>query len=192
MGALSQIGQGMATNASSGTDPASLARASMGYGAAGTLLGTTGSVLEGLGGFQQAKYAAGVSEQNRIAALSAGQEAEVASKLKLGTYAHEQITDAAGRGVGVSSGAVRNVVETTRGMSAFDAAILHYNAMREATQAGAEAALQKRAATGALASGLIKADTSFLGGAQALSQKWLQFKELGAPSNSQDLFANGP
>jgi hypothetical protein len=152
-------------------------------------MGTTGSILEGLGGFQQAKYAAGIASERNKAALLAGQESEVASKLKLGTYAHEQITDAGARGVGVDSGSVRNLVATTQGMSAFDAAILHYNASREATSAGAEAAMQKRAATGALASGLMKADTSFLGGAQALSQKWLQFKELGAQDNSTSVFS---
>jgi hypothetical protein len=184
MDLFSLLGQGIAQNSTGATDPASLVKASTGYGAAGTLLDSTSNVLSGLGSYQLASYAAAVAKNREAAILSAGTQAEEASKMKMGAYLNEQKAAFAGQGVGLSSGSVRNTLATTASMSAFDAALLHYNAMREATEAGAESALAKRAATNQLSEDLIKADTSFLGGAQALSQKWLQYKELGAQSNS--------
>src|SRR5882757_2857353 len=142
------------------------------------------SLLSGIGQAQQYGYAAKVAGQNAEAALSAGQQAESASKMKYGALGAEQKATQAANGIQVTSGSAEAVRHSTEEIGAMDAALIHYNAARQAFGESTQASLYKSAAKGALVKGVTGAATSFLGGASALSDKWLQYKLFGAMGGS--------
>lgn len=159
---------------------AGAAGAAGGAGALGTALQAGGSVLSGIGGFQQGMFAAKIARENARQTLIAGQSAESTSKMRYGALEAEQTAGFAASGVSVDSGSPTAVRASPERISALDAAMIHFNAAKEAFGEKVQANLDTRAAKGALFGGLLGGADSFLGGAQALSNKWSQFKLSGA------------
>lgn len=188
MGLLANLGQAIGGAGVPGSgDAAALGRAGLGYGAGATLLNTAGSLMEGIGGAQQANYAAQVAGQNYKNSLTAGQEQESASKMKFGELESAQKAAFAGNGVGIGGENVRTVVQHTADIGAIDAALIHYNSAREAWGNLANEQLAKSAQRNSLIKGFLGAGASFLGGASALTGKALAFKQYGVGGGSGGL-----
>ncbi len=164
-------------------DAAGAAGASTAAGGLGTALSAGGSIMSGIGGLQQGLFAAKVARENARQALIAGQSAESASKLRYGALAAEQKAGFAANGVSVDSGSAQAVQQSTQRISALDAALIHFNAAREAYGEKFQAQLDTRAGVGALEKGLMGGADSFLSGAQSLSSKWSTFKYLQDPAS---------
>ena len=189
MGALAQ-GMGFGT-------PAQAAQSSMSWGQASVGLGATGDLLSGIGQAQSYGYAAQVANNNatimakNIAATQdAGRYEESVSKLKYGQLESEQKAAQAANGVDVNVGSTKAVRDSTATVGAMDAAMIHYNAAREAwgqenqwaalkAQAGADRAAQVNSVFG----GAMKAGATLLGGASSLGQKYAQWKYLSEPAS---------
>lgn len=179
MGILAGLGQSLA-GAFGGTATANAtAASSLGWGTIATGLGTVGNLVSGIGGYQEANYAASVKLQDAQAALQAGQQEESASKMKYGNLASQQVANAAGNGIDVGSGAVQNTVNSTREISSMDASLIHFNAARQAYGDQVQAGLDKAAGRGALLKGVFGATTSFLSGTSSLSDKLLGYQMSG-------------
>lgn len=170
------IGQAFAPSATAG----GAAAASLGMGTFATGVNVAGNLIAGAGGQAQANFAANVADQNSRSALLAGQTAEEESRLKFGGLEAQQKVAQAANGVQVDSGSALKTRQSTEAISGMDAALLHYNATREAYGLSEQASLDRAAGKGAFARGVIGATTSFLSGAQSLSDKWLQYKLSGA------------
>lgn len=153
---------------------------SLGYGTVATGVNVAANIAQGIGGLEQANFSAKVAGGNAQAALLAGQEQESASKMKYGGLEAKQVVGAAANGVQVNSGSAARVVQSTEEISQMDAALIHYNAARQAYGDQLQATVDKKAGQGALAKGVFGAGTSFLSGAQGLSDKWLQYQLSGA------------
>ncbi len=180
MGILNQVGQSVAQMFVPGTSAQSLAGASLTRGAVATGTEIGGDLLQGVGGYQQAQYQAKLASRNAENAQLAGDYAEEASKMRYGALGAQQKADAAARGVSVDSTSVANTLKSTAEIGGLDAAMIHYNAMREAYGLTSQAAVDKAVARNAVVGGLFKAGTSFLSGAQSVSDKWLQYQRSGA------------
>lgn len=167
---------------------------SLNWGAAGTGLDATGQLLQGVGGFQQAAYAAQVAVNNAKiaranagAAIGAGNYEGAVSKLRTGeTISAERVGQAAS-GVDVNIGSAKLVRESTATLGAMDAAMIHYNAARQAygenVQASADEAqskLDRMAGAGALEGSLFKVGSTLLGGASSIGSKYAQYQQTGA------------
>ena len=180
MGILNQMGAAIGQAFSPPGTAAGLAQASLGQGTLATGMDVAGNLLQGVGGYQQAQYQAKLAGRNAEIAQRAGDYAEESSKLRYGALGAQQKADAAARGVSVDSTSVANTLKSTAEIGGLDAAMIHYNAMKEAYGLTAQEQADKAAGRGALASGVFRAGTSFLSGAQALSDKWLQYQRSGA------------
>jgi len=180
MGILNQVGANISQMLVPGTSAQALAQGSLTRGAVGTGFEAGGDILSGVGGYQQAQYQAKLAGRNAEAAQAAGDYAEESSKLRYGALGAQQKADAAARGVSVDSSSVANTLKTTAEIGGLDAAMIHYNAMREAYGLTAQAAVDKAAGRNALVGGVLKAGTSFLSGAQSVSDKWLMYQRSGA------------
>jgi len=180
MGILNSAGAAIGQAFSPPSSAAATAAASLGAGTLATGMEVGGNLLQGVGGYQQAMFQAKLAGRNAENAQAAGDYAEEASKLRYGAAGAQQKVNAAARGVSVDSSSVANTLKSTAEVGALDAAMIHYNAMREAYGLNAQAAVDKAAGRGAVVGGLFKAGTSFLSGAQSLSDKWLQFQRSGA------------
>lgn len=180
MGFLNDAGAAIGQAFSPAATAGSMAEQSLGIGTVATGVNVASNILQGIGGRQQANFQANVADQNAAAALEAGQEAGSASKMKYGALEAEQKVAQAANGVQVGSGSAQHVIESTERMSSLDAALIHYNAARSAFADSTQASLDRAAGKGALAKGVLGATTSFLSGAQSLSDKWLQYKLSGA------------
>lgn len=180
MGILNQVGANMTQMLVPGTSAQDLAAGSLTRGAVGTGMEVGGNLLQGVGGYQQAMYQAKLAGRNAQNAQLAGDYAEEASKLRYGALGAQQKAGAAARGVSVDSGAVQDTLRTTAEVGGLDAAMIHYNAMREAYGLTAQAEVDKSVARNAVVGGVLKAGTSLLSGAQSLSDKWLQYQRSGA------------
>ena len=165
MGILNQVGANISQMLVPGTSAQALAQGSLTRGAVGTGFEAGGDILSGVGGYQQAQYQAKLAGRNAEAAQAAGDYAEESSKLRYGALGAQQKADAAARGVSVDSSSVANTLKTTAEIGGLDAAMIHYNAMREAYGLTAQAAVDKAAGRNALVGGVLKAGTSFLSGA---------------------------
>lgn len=186
MGFLAQ-GMGFA-----GAAPA--ANSSIGWGATSTGLNAAGSLLSGIGAGQQAGYQAGVAQNNAAienanaqATLVAGQVQESQSKLRTGEIIGQQKAAQGANGLDVNVGSAAEVRQSTANIGAMDAALIHYNASRaafgqeqQAANYTAQAALDKKAASGDVLSGVFKAGTSILSGASSISGKYAQYQLSGA------------
>jgi hypothetical protein len=153
---------------------------SLGYGTVATGVNVAANISQGLGGLEQANFQSKVASGNASAALLSGQEQESASKMKYGGLEAKQVVSEAANGVQVRSGSAQAVVNSTEQVSQMDAALIHYNAARQAYGDQLQATVDKKAGQGALAKGVFGAGTSFLSGAQGLSDKWLQYQLSGA------------
>lgn len=177
----------------SGTPSASgLAGQSLSLGTLATGANVAGDIFSGVSGYQQAKYAASVETNNAQAALQAGQTSEEESKLKTGFTTAAQKAAAASRGVNVNSGSPVAVEQSTQTIGALDAALIHYNAARQAFGEKAEVSLDERAAGNILSGSLMKAGASFVGGATSLSDKWLAYQLSGAQGNGSMTLPGAP
>lgn len=180
MGILNNAGAAIGQAFSPGTSAQSLAAASLGRGTLSTGLEVGGDVLSGVGAYQQALYQAKLAGRNAENAQAAGQYEEEASKLRYGALGAEQKAEAAARGVSVDSSSVASTLRSTAEIGGLDAAMIHFNAMREAAGLQAQAAVDKSVGRNAIVGGALKAGTSFLSGAQSLSDKWLGYQLSGA------------
>lgn len=180
MGILAQAGGAIGQAFAPPATAAGEAGASLGWGTLATGMNVGGAVLQGVGGYQQAQYQSKLTSANAVNATLAGQTAEESSKLRYGGLAAQQVTAAAANGVDVGSGSVKAAVQTTQEIGGLDAAMIHYNALKEAYGLNAQAEVDKKAARLSLVSGGMKAATSFLSGATSLSDKWLQYQRSGA------------
>ncbi len=180
MGILNQVGANISQMLVPGTSAQSLAGASLSRGAVGTGAEIGGDILQGVGGYQQAQYQAKLASRNAENAQLAGDYAEEASKMRYGALGAQQKADAAARGVSVDSSSVANTLRSTAEIGGLDAAMIHFNAMREAIGLKAQSDVDKAAGRNAAVGGLFKAGTSFLSGAQSVSDKWLQYQRSGA------------
>lgn len=181
MGFLQGVGSSIGSWAAGGVkDAPGMASRSLDLGALATGADISGQLLSGIGGMQQANFAAAVARQNASSALQAGQFAGESSNLKYGALEAEQKTSAAANGVSVDSGSVQNTINSTKAISAIDAMAIKFNASREAYAQNTQASLDEATGRGALAKGLLGAGTSFLSGASSLGDKWLAYKRTGA------------
>ena len=138
-------------------------------------------ILSGLGGLQQADYMAAVTRNNAAIArgnasqaLQAGQYNASTVKMRGSTLAAEQQVAQAANGVDVGVGSAAAVRDATQRMSALDAAMVQYNAAKQAfgfeTQAATDetqAKLYKMSGRNALFTGLAKASSAAVGAAAA-------------------------
>jgi hypothetical protein len=180
MGFLNQAGADIGKAFAPSATANGTAAASLGFGTLATGVNVGSQLAAGIGGLQQADFAAKIASGNASAALLAGQEAESASKMKYGGLEAKQIVAQAANGVQVREGSAAKTVASTEAISSMDAALIHYNAAREAYGENMQAMVDKKAGAGALAKGIFGAGTSFLSGAQSLSDKWLQYQLSGA------------
>jgi hypothetical protein len=160
--------------------PQSASAGSVGLQTLATGTEALGDIFSGVGGYQQNSYAASVSKQNASAALQAGQNAEIESKLRYGSLEGKQKAEQGASGASVNSPSATSVRTSTEQIGAMDAALIHYNAARQAYGEDTNAALQKRAAGNALSYGLMKTGATLIGGASSLGGKYLQNKLSGA------------
>ncbi len=177
-----------------GTNPAQSANSALNWGAAATGLDAAGALFSGIGGYKQAAYQASVAANNaKIAgmnaenAMAAGGYAESLQKLKTGQEVGAQLAAQGASGVDVSIGSPAQVRASTEFSGALDAAMIHYNAAKEAfgekvqqSAFEAQAKLDRMAAYGSFGSGVLKAGSTLLSGASSLSAKAAQFKLSGA------------
>lgn len=180
MGILNQVGGAIGQAFAPPPTAAGEAGASLGTGTLATGMDMTGAILQGVGGYQQAQYQSKLAAANAVNTTLAGQTAEEASKLRYGGLAAQQITASAANGVSVDSGSVKAAVQSTQEIGGLDAAMIHYNALKEAYGLEAQSQVDKTVARNSLVSGGLKAATSFLSGATSLSDKWLQYQRSGA------------
>lgn len=170
------------------------AQGSIGWDQASTGLGATSAILQGIGGFQQGNYQAQVAAnnskiamQNAQAASAAGAYEESAQKLRTGLLIGQQKAAQGANGVDVNIGSPAAVRESTATLGAMDAAMIHYNAAREAyghtveaSNFAAQSKLDSMAARNALLGGFFKAGSTILGGAASIQGKMAQYQLSGA------------
>jgi hypothetical protein len=180
MGILANAGAAVGQAFAPPSTAAGTAAESLGYGTLATGMNVGSALLSGVGGYQQAQFQAKLAGRNAENAQLSGDYAEEASKMRTGALAAEQTTSAAARGVSVDSGSVQRTVQSTREIGALDAAMIHYNAMKEAGMLESQSDVDKAAGRGAIVGGLLKAGTSFLSGANSLSDKYLTYQRSGA------------
>lgn len=170
------------------------AGASQGFGEVSTALSTFGQLNTAIGTSQLAAYQAQVAKNNAAIELTnannaaaAGNVAESEEKLRTGLLVGQQKAAQAANGIDVNVGSPVAVRNSTEEVGSIDAAMIHYNAARQALGLEQEAQnqqtqseLDKKASANDLVGGVMKAGASFLSGASSLSSKWSQFQLSGA------------
>lgn len=170
------IGQAFAPTATA----AATAQSALGWGTFSTAANVTGDLLSGIAAGQQANFAAKVAGQDAFAARAAGQYEESAAKGRTTAAVASAKAAQAANGVSVDSGSAENVRGAIQRFGDLDAAMIHYNAARQAYADEAQAGLYKMAGRNAAVGSLFKAGSSFLTGARSLSDKWLAYQRSGA------------
>jgi hypothetical protein len=150
MGVLNQAGAELGQAFAPAATANGAAGASLGLGTLATGVNVAAQVTAGIGGLQQANYQSKVASGNASAALLAGQEAESASKMKYGGLEAKQIVAQAANGVQVREGSAAATVASTEAISSMDAALIHYNAARQAYGETMQAGIDKKAGQGEL------------------------------------------
>lgn len=177
-------------------NPAAANASALQWGAVGTGLQAGGQFTAGVGQAQAFAFKSALDRQNAAIALRNAQAATqggdyeaAASKLRYGELEAKQTVGAAASGVDTSTGSAAAVRQSTETLSAMDAAMIHYNAARQAYGDQVQAASLKSqsrvdalASAGAAVGGTLGAATSILGGASSLSQKWAQFQLQSQPA----------
>jgi hypothetical protein len=173
---------------------AQAAGSAMKWDVAGTALNAAGSLFDGVGGMQQglyqsqvAKNNAAIAEANAVAASDSGNfGAEVALANGDRTIGAQKAAFAA-NGIDVGSGSAQETIDSTARMSGLDAAMIQFNAAREAFGAMSqaqnfktEASLTKAAGYGSLISGAGKSAATLVAGASSVGKKWAAYKTTGA------------
>ena len=181
------------------------AQNSLGWGTASTGLDTVGALMSGFGGFQQGQYQAQVARnnaaiatQNANQALQAGSYEESASKLRTGLTIGAEKAAQGANNIDVNVGSPVQVRASTATIGAMDAAMIHYNAAKQAygdqiqaTSANAQSRLDQMSAVGSLVGGGFKAASSLLSGASSLSSKWANYSLQFPNSTSQPSVGGG-
>ncbi len=176
MGMLADTGAQLGGMFAGPQDAASLARRSMGYGALATGLDVGANIGAGIGAVQQSQFAAKNLSLQAQAVRDAGQYEESAVKSKFTRIEAAQKVAAAANGIDINSKSAEAVRRATADVGAMDAAMVHFNAAREAYGLTEQAGLLKRAGVAGAVKGVAGAATSFLSGASSLSDKWLAYK----------------
>lgn len=172
---------------------AGAATASLGQGALATDLNMAGDLLSGAGTYQLGMYQAQVAQNNSTiagynvnAALAAGGVAEETSKIKTGQLIGEQKAGQGASGLDVNIGSTKAVRDSTQNIGDFDAAVIRYNAARQAYSYGidqsnykSQAGLYRDAAWNGLAKGVLDAGTSYLSGSSSLAAKYATYQDAG-------------
>lgn len=157
---------------------------SMILGGAQTGLGVANDLMEGKATAAMYKYKAELAKKNATAALIAGQSEEGAAKAKTTRTIAEQLVAQAANGLDVATGSPLAVRTATQIAGDYDAAIIHYNALREAQGYNAEAENYLLAAKNAKRSSKLSAFGTLLSGASALAGKYSTMKQSGAMGGS--------
>lgn len=187
-GGGASLGGGLAASA------AGAAGSSLSLGALSTGLSTVGGLASAVGTYQQgmfqskiATYNAQLADQNRQAALTAGQNSEQLKRMQTGKEVGAEAAAQAAGGTDVAGGSNEAVRSATQTAGDFDALNIRYNAARSAYGYSQEAfsnMLQAKSARTSAVSGLVggifKAGSSFVSGASSLTDKWLQYQMTGA------------
>lgn len=162
-------------------------------------------ILSGVGGLTQGNYMAAVAQNNAAlsrlnaqSAVEAGQYNASVAKMRGSEVAAQAEAAQGANNIDVNVGSAVASREATQRMSAIDAAMIQYNAARQAygfdTQANTEstqASLDKMAGANALLTGLAKAGgaaatgaaafpTSVMTSGKAISSKWAAYPQDGA------------
>lgn len=180
-----------------GASAPQMAQGSTAWGAVGTGVGAVSNVIQGLGQQQQYNYLAQVASNNAAitranaqATASAGTVTESYEKARTTAAVAQQKVGQAASGVDVNVGSPVASREATQTVGNLDAAMIHYNTARsvyglesEAGQYDAQAGLDKLAGRNSVLSGIAKAGTTVLGGAQSLSGKWAQYRTAFGSAN---------
>lgn len=162
--------------------------ASAGGSAAASLgLEVLGTGLQIFGGLKKGKEDAAAyrfqAEQSAEAATATRVANNYNEGLKKAEYTRliaDQTVAQAANGVEVAGGSAQRVRQATADVGAMDAAMMHYNAMREAYGYDMEAELYRKAAKNAKSAAKIGAVQTLLSGATSLASKWGSFKQSGA------------
>lgn len=140
---------------------------------------------------QVAANNATIQRQNAEAALASGQYAEMASRLRSGAVRGAARAASASSGLDVSVGTPTQIAQTNEITSGLDAAMVHYNAAREAfgLQSNAanldqESGLLAKAARDTAGGGGLAVLKSLVSGASSVADRWLRFKQAGAGAKS--------
>ncbi len=177
MGMLSELGQNPAWGAGTAQG---LAQRSLGYGALATGLDVGANVAAGVEAYNAASYGSKVLREGAGQVRLAGQIEEGEVKSQFTRLEAQQKVAQAANGIDVDSKSAVAVRDATARIGALDAAMVHYNAAREAYGLDTQAALTKRAGTSAAVRGVAGAGLSFLSGSRALGEKWNAYKQSGA------------
>jgi len=153
---------------SGGTDPATLARAAQGSSLLSTGLDAIGDVAARIGRAQSYGYSQSAAQINANSALAAGYVNEEAEKIKTGQLLSEQNAQQASSGFDVASSSFRGQRASTAALGALDAAMIHYNAQREAYGYQVQAAGYKAAKENQLLGAIGDVGKSLVSGATAL------------------------
>lgn len=174
-------------------DPATMAVASMGMKVGGSIMGAVGSMQSGEAAGRMYDYRAAVAginkqiaQQNADYARYAGeveaQQAGMKARYRIGAMRAQQ----AASGLALGSGSGARVLQSTYDVAQHDIAILRSNAAKkaygydvEAFEQGAQAELDRMAASQSRKAGKIGAISSLLGGATGVADKWQVATEKG-------------
>lgn len=153
--------------------------AAMGAGTLATAASAAGSFLTGIGEAQKSLFASRLAEANAITARRAGQREEEVSKLKYGGLEAEQKVAQAANGVQVDSGSPEAVRRSTAIVGSLDAAMIHYNALKDSHAYRAQAQQDRAQAAMSIIGGTLDAGNNILAGANSLGGKWDAFRQKG-------------
>jgi hypothetical protein len=171
--------------------------ATAGMGMFSSFLGSLTSAFGAYEGGEAEKamydYQAGVARMNAQIAEQNATYASQVGELKAGEYGYQAAQQLGmikatqgSHGLDVRSGSAAQVQSSQKLVSATEVADMRSNAARVAysyrnmaQQDIAQAGVDTLAGQNAMTAGMIKADTSIIGGAQSVSQQWLQASRVG-------------
>lgn len=177
MGFLTNGWQGVAQGFAGQPDAASLAQRSLQWGSASAGLATAAPFAQALAQRQFYDTQASIADEGAQATRLAGSYQESALKSKFTQLGAAQEAAQAANGIEVGSGSAQRVRQATANTGALDAAMLHYNTMREAMGLSETARYDRAAGNQALIGGLLNTGGTFLSSAASLSDKWLRYQQ---------------
>jgi len=171
--------------------PSQAAGSSINYGLTSGGLATAGQLFGGVGAFQQGSYLARVASNNASImranaseAVQAGTYEESASNLRYGLLEGKQKVASAANNIDVNSGSALATRQATAQIGAMDAAMIHFNAARQAYGEQTEAAsltaqskLDQAAAIGGFGKGLFNAGATLLSSASSVGSKFAAYQQ---------------
>jgi hypothetical protein len=178
-----------------GGTPQGAANDSFAFSRASTNLEAGSAALGGVGGYQLANYQAAVAannakiaQANAQASLQAGDYETEVSGLKTSQVVGAARAAQGANNIDVNAGSAAAVQESTQKVGAMDAAMIHYNALRqaygqevEARSLKAQSQLDQAAGLGALSGGFTKAASTILGGAYSVAGRYANWQLQAAP-----------